>query len=149
MGNHIEIWPRCTLCSLRLVDVDARADKPAQCWDGFHLAIVKADRTAAASVLGADVQIFESGFVERSRDEYLSHHFDADAKFAKTVTRKVTKRSEQMAGNMAVILEETESSGSYEGKPIRLIGTETAILRLNGENWQIVHIHWSSRKSKP
>ena len=117
-------------------------------WDGFHRAIVKADRAAAASVLAADVQIFESGFVERSRDEYLSNHFESDAKFAKAVTRKVTKRSEQMAGNMAVILEETESGGIYEGKPIKLIGTETAILRLNGENWQIVHIHWSSRKPK-
>ena len=118
-------------------------------WESFHRAIVEADRTAAAAVLAADVQIFETGFVERSRDEYLSQHFEADAKFAKAVTRKVTKRSEQMAGNLAVILEETESSGNYEGKPIKLIGTETAILRLNGENWQIVHIHWSSRKPKP
>ena len=115
----------------------------------FDLAIVKADRTAAASVLAADVQIFESGFVERSRDEYLSNHFESDAKFAKAVKRKVTKRSEQVTGNVAVILDESESRGNYQGKPIRLIGTETAILRLNGENWQIVHIHWSSRKPKP
>ena len=106
---------------------------PSNSWDGFHRAIVKADRAAAASLLAADVQIFESGFVERSRDEYLRNHFELDAKFAKAVTRRVTKRSEQMAGNMAVILEETESGGSYEGKPIKLIGTETAILRLNGE----------------
>jgi hypothetical protein len=122
---------------------------PSNSWDGFHRAIVKADRAAAASLLAADVQIFESGFVERSRDEYLRNHFESDAKFAKAVTRKVTKRSEQMAGNMAVILEETESGGNYEGKPIKLIGTETAILRLNGESWQIVHIHWSSRRPKP
>jgi hypothetical protein len=49
---------------------------------------------------------------------------------------------------MALILEETESVGSYEGQPFKLIGTETAVLRLNGGNWQIVHIHWSSRKPK-
>jgi len=122
---------------------------PSSALDGFHLAIIRADRAAAASVLAADVQIFESGFVERSRDEYLSHHFDADARFATTVTRKVIRRGEQMAGNMALILEETESSGSYEGQPLKLIGTETAVLRFNGENWQIVHIHWSSRKPKP
>ena len=118
-------------------------------WDGLHRAIVKADRAAAASLLAAGVQIFESGFVERSRDEYLSHHFEADAKFAKTVRRKVTRHSEQIAGNMALILEETEANGSYDGKPLELIGTETAVLRLNGGNWQIVHIHWSSRKPKP
>jgi hypothetical protein len=122
---------------------------PSVAWDAFHLAIVRADRAAAASVLAADVQIFESGFVERSRDEYLSHHFEADAKFARTVARKVIRRSEQVAGNMALFLEETESNGSYEGQPLKLIGAETAVLRLNGEHWQIVHIHWSSRKPKP
>ena len=121
---------------------------PGNAWDGFHAAIVKADRAAAASVLAADVQIFESGFVERSRDEYLTHHFEPDAKFAKTVTRKVIKHSEQMAGNMALVLEETETNGSYEGQSVRLIGTETAVLRLEGGNWRIVHIHWSSRKPK-
>lgn len=121
---------------------------PGNVWDGFHAAIVKADRAAAASVLAADVQIFESGFVERSRDEYLSHHFEEDAKFAKGLIRKVNKRGEQVAGNMALIMEETETSGSYEGKPIKLIGTETVVLRLTGDRWQIVHIHWSSRKPK-
>jgi hypothetical protein len=139
-----------TLLVLSIVSTAVYAQKlPSNSWDGFHRAIVKADRAAAASILAADVQIFESGFVERSRDEYLSNHFASDAKFARAVTRKVTKRSEQMAGTMAVILEETESGGNYEGKPIKLIGTETAILRLNGESWQIVHIHWSSRKPKP
>jgi hypothetical protein len=121
---------------------------PGNVWDGFHAAIVKADRAAASSALAADVQIYESGFVERSRDEYMSHHFDADAKFAKTVTRKVLKHGEQVAGNMALIMEETETSGSYDGQPVKLIGTETAVLRLTGDKWQIVHIHWSSRKQK-
>jgi hypothetical protein len=121
---------------------------PSNAWDGFHLAIMKADRTAAASALAADVQIFESGFVERSRDEYLLHHFDADAKFAKTVTRKVIRHSEQVAGNMALILDETESTGSYDGQPIKLIGTESAVLRLDDDKWRVVHIHWSSRKPK-
>lgn len=122
---------------------------PSNVWDGFHAAIVNADRSVAASALAPDVQIFEAGFVERSREEYLSHHFDEDAKFAKTATRKVLKHAEQLAGNMALIMEETETGGSYEGKPINLIGVETAVLRLTGGSWQIVHIHWSSRKAKP
>ena len=121
---------------------------PSNTLDNFHLAIIISDRAAAASILAADVQIFESGFVERSRDEYLTHHFEADAKFAKALTRKVIRHSEQTAGNMALVLEETETNGSYEGQPVKLIGTETAVLRLEGENWRIVHIHWSSRKPK-
>ena len=35
---------------------------------------------------------------------------------------------------MALILEETETNGSYEGQPVRLIGTETAVLRLEDGN---------------
>ncbi len=50
---------------------------------------------------------------------------------------------------MALIMEETETGGSYEGKPINLIGVETAVLRLTGGSWQCVHMHWSSRKAKP
>lgn len=50
---------------------------------------------------------------------------------------------------MALILEETEASGSYESQPVKLVGTETAVLRLEGGNWQVVHMHWSSRKPKP
>jgi len=122
---------------------------PGKAWEAFHSAIVKADRAAAANLLAADVQIFESGFVERSREEYLSHHFDADARFAKQVTRKVIRHSEHAAGNMSLVLEETETSGTYEGRPIALIGTETAVLRLNGAQWQVVHIHWSTRKPSP
>jgi hypothetical protein len=121
---------------------------PGNAWDGFHAAIVKADRAAAASALAADVQIFESGYVERSRDEYMSHHFDADAKFAKSVTRKVHKHAEQVTGTMALIMEESETTGAYDGQPIRLIGTETAVLRLTDDKWRVVHIHWSSRKPK-
>ncbi len=86
--------------------------------------------------------------MERSRDEYLSHHFEADAKFAKTVTRKVIRHSEHVTGNMALILEETESTGSYDGQPIKMIGTESAVLRLDNDKWEVVHIHWSSRKPK-
>ena len=121
---------------------------PSAALDRLHLAVTTSDRPAAAAILAADVQIFESGFVERSRDEYLAQHFAADAGFAKGVTRKVVRRTEQVAGTMALVMEETETAGRYEGKPVKLIGTETAVLRLEGGNWQIVHIHWSSRKPK-
>lgn len=119
---------------------------PGQAVEQLHLAIAKSDRAAAAAVLAADVQIFESGSVERSRDEYLSHHFDADAKFAKGVRRTVLRHGAQVSGTMALVLEETETTGSYDGRPVSLAGTETAVLRLEGGAWQIVHLHWSSRR---
>ena len=35
-----------------------------------------------------------------------------------------------------------------DGQPVKLLGTETAVLRLEDGTWRIVHIHWSSRKPK-
>jgi ketosteroid isomerase-like protein len=119
---------------------------PNETVERLHRAIAQGDRTAASATLAANVRIFESGYVERSRDEYLSHHFEADAKFAQTVKRKVVWRSEQMAGDTALLLAETESSGSFKGKPIKLFGLETIVLRHVDGEWNIVHIHWSSRK---
>ncbi len=141
--------PIASLLLSLVATLAAAQSGPSNVWEGFQAAIVKADRAAAASALASDVQIFESGFIERSRDEYLSQHFDEDAKFAKAVTRKVLKHDEQATGAMVLIMEETETSGSFEGKPVKLIGTETAVLRLHTGAWQIVHIHWSSRRPKP
>ena len=86
--------------------------------------------------------------MERSRDEYLAQHFAADAAFARGVTRKVIRHTEQVAGTMALVMDETETAGSHEGKQVKLIGTETSVLRLEDGTWKIVHIHWSSRKPK-
>ncbi len=145
LGARLEAF---LLFSMLSTLVNAQAG-PTDIWDRFHLAVARSDRTAAADMLAPGVQIFESGFVERTRDEYLTHHFEADAKFAKAVTRKVTNRNVQTVGTVSLVLEETETNGSYEGQPVRLVGTETAVLQLEGGNWRIVHIHWSSRKPKP
>jgi hypothetical protein len=72
--------------------------KPTATVERLHLAIANGDRATAAAPLSAEVQIFESGYVERSREEYLSHHFESDAKFARAVARTVTRQSEQVAG---------------------------------------------------
>lgn len=119
---------------------------PAETVERLHQAIAEGDRAAASAILAANVLIYEAGYAERSRDEYLSHHFDADAKFAKTVKRSVVRKSEQAAGEMALVVAETESVGTYDGRPIRQVGLETAVLRLIEGRWQIVHLHWSSRK---
>lgn len=122
---------------------------PSDAVERLHQAIAQGDRAMAISTLAADAQIFESGYVERSRDEYLSHHFDSDTKFAQTVTRKVVRRNEWVGGDVALVTAETESSGAYDGKPVKLIGLETAVLRRVEGQWRIVHVHWSSRKPAP
>ena len=106
------------------------------------------DKARALELLSPSIVIYESGHVERSRDEYASHHLGADMEFGKAVTRKVLKHSEQVNGNVAMVLEETETTGKYKDKPVHSFGVETAVLEKKGEGWVIVHVHWSSRKPK-
>lgn len=114
----------------------------------FHAALVAGDRDKALGILAPEVMIYESGYVERSRDEYAGHHLGGDMEFAKTSTRKVLKQNERLVGDTAIIWQETETTGTSRGKPVHAIGTETAVLEKKAGAWAIVHIHWSSRKAK-
>lgn len=114
----------------------------------FHAALVAGDKPKALELLAPDVTIYESGHVERSRNEYASHHLDGDIAFAKTTTRKVLRHSERIEGNAAFVWEETETTGASGGKDVHVFGTETAMLEKKGNSWTITHVHWSSRKAK-
>ncbi|NNG21570.1 YybH family protein [Telluria aromaticivorans] len=124
------------------------AASPKEALATFHDALTSGDKTKALSLLAPDIAIYESGYVERSRDEYAHHHLGGDMEFAKTSTRKVLKQTERIDGNTAVVWEETETTGTSKGKPLHVLGTGTAVLERKGDTWAIVHVHWSSRKAK-
>ena len=121
---------------------------PQDALSALNAALAAGDKLKASDMLAPDVTIFESGFVERSRAEYASHHLAEDIAFAKTSTRKVLKHEERIEGNQAVVWEETETTGSANGKDVHVFGTETAVLVKKGDRWIITHLHWSSRKAK-
>ena len=114
----------------------------------FHAALAAGDKSKAEALMAPEVAIYESGYVEASRGEYAGHHLVEDIGFAKSTARKVLKHSERIEGNVAIIWEETETTGTAHGKPIHLFGTETALLEKKPDGWSIVHVHWSSRKAK-
>lgn len=126
------------------------ADEPKQVLAAFHAALAAGDQAKAAELLAPDITIFESGYVERSRAEYAGHHLPEDIAFAKTSTSKLLQSKERIAGNLAVIWQETETTvnAKLKGKELRIFGTETSVLQKTGDSWGIVHIHWSSRKEK-
>ncbi len=124
------------------------AATPKETLSAFHEALVAGDKAKALALLSPEIAIYEAGYVERSRDEYASHHLGGDIEFAKTSSRKVLKQTERIDGNTAIILEETETTGTSRGKPVHVFGTGTAVLEKKGGGWSIVHIHWSSRKAK-
>ncbi len=116
--------------------------------DAFHAALQHGDARAASAMLSDDVLIYESGEVERSKAEYAGHHLAADIEFSKVVPSTVTRRAGHAIGAMAWIASEGRTKGSFNGRSIDQMTTETMVLQRFGEAWRIVQIHWSSAKAR-
>jgi ketosteroid isomerase-like protein len=129
-----------------LASAGCLAASPRETIAAFHAALAAGDKAKALSLLAPEVAIYESGHVERSRDEYASMHLPGDIDFARSSTRKLLRETERIDGNIAVVAEETETTGTAMGMPVKLIGTGTTVLEKRGDGWAIVHVHWSSRK---
>jgi ketosteroid isomerase-like protein len=112
--------------------------------EAFHAALHRGDARAAAALLADDALIFEAGGAERSKAEYQAMHLPADIAFSRAVSSVVKRRGGTSAGAFAWVASEGEMTGTYKGKPVAELTTETMILRRDGGAWKIVHIHWSS-----
>jgi ketosteroid isomerase-like protein len=128
------------------LNVPVAARGAAAVVDGFHAALRRGDTTAAAALLTKDALIFEAGGAERSKAEYAAHHLAADAEFSKVVPSVVIRRSGYSDGTLAWIASEGRLNGTFKGKAVAQVTTETMILRRVGGSWRIVHIHWSSAR---
>ena len=131
-----------------VICASAAAATPSETVSAFHAAIHAGDKERALALMSPAVMIYESGYVERTRDEYANHHLAADIAFSKATTRKVLRHSERVDGAVATVLDETETSGAFKGKPVHSFSVETVLLEKQGDGWVIVHVHWSSRKVK-
>jgi hypothetical protein len=125
-----------------------QAATPLETVAAFHQAMADGKAGQASALLAPEIQIYESGHVERSRSEYAGHHLPADIAFGKGTSSKVLKQTERIAGTLAVVMQESETSGKHQGASVHLFGTETAVLERRGEQWIITHLHWSARKAR-
>ena len=116
--------------------------------DAFHAALEKGDGERAKSLLDDAVQIYEQGWVEHSKAEYVKEHLPSDLKFSQATTSTQASRSGVLLGDLAYVSSEGRTTGTFEGKPVDSITLETMVLRRSAGGWRIVHIHWSSRKAK-
>lgn len=124
------------------------ADSPEAVVKSFHQALESGDKAAALGFLSDHVKIFEQGHVEKSREEYAAHHLDSDIEFSKAVKSVRSGTEVSIEGGLAYIVSQSETQGTFQGKPINSAGLETMVLRKIDGAWKIVHIHWSSRKVK-
>jgi len=123
----------------------AATAEPVATVESFFRALASGNPESATRLLDSNVVIYESGGVERSRAEYAAHHVQSDAQFLKTAKQQVLSRTGDAVGDLAWVATEARITGSSGGKSVKLVSTETMILRKNADGWRIVHIHWSSR----
>jgi ketosteroid isomerase-like protein len=138
----------CLWLSVMLFSAGLYADDPGAVLAAFKQAMQADDATAAAELLDINLTVYEQGYVERSRDEYLSGHFHDDAKFTNGTRQEVLNQSSGISGDQAWITTDSRTLGDYRGKKVDSMGTETILLHKVGESWQIHHIHWSSHKTR-
>ncbi|OYW87335.1 MAG: hypothetical protein B7X53_06830 [Hyphomonas sp. 34-62-18] len=117
---------------------------PARIVDAFAAALDTGDTAALSALLAPDVQIAESGGIERSLEEYRSHHMGADIEFSKAVETKVLSRHVYEGEGLATVMTEAVSTGTFRGKAVNSTLLETMVLKQTDGGWKIVHIHWSS-----
>lgn len=145
---------------------DASADKPA---DGaivvvptvansqtaraivgaFHAALRDNWQQGVLDLLAPDVAIFEQGYTESSRDAYASGHLQNDLIFAQTTQYDVVHRESYASGDMAWVITQARTTGTFAGEKVDIDNTETMVLERRQGKWQIVHIHWSAHPRTP
>ena len=120
---------------------DTAAAKAVQ---AFHAAINNADEVAARNLLDNAVLIFEGGGVERSADQYASHHMKSDLAFMANMKITVLEQQVNQKGDMAIAVSRTQLQGQHKDKDIDITSMETMALEKKNGQWKIVHIHWSN-----
>ncbi len=115
----------------------------------FSAALDAGDTAGLERLLAPDVLIAESGGLERSLEEYRSHHMAADIEFSKAVETRILDRRVYEGEGLVTVFSEGVSEGTFRDKPVSSRLMETMVLRESGGAWKIVHIHWSSAKFEP
>lgn len=127
---------------------DSAADDPthpaARMASRLNRALADGDADAVRLLMAEDVQIFESGNVEASLDEYSGHHLPSDMAFMAAMSSEVISRRVIDDGGMATVLTRYRLRGHYRNQDIETVTTETLVMRKGDGGWQIVHVHWSS-----
>jgi ketosteroid isomerase-like protein len=127
-----------------ILNLAPTAKDAVACVDRFSAAILRGDMSAVEAELDAQVLVLESGYAERSREEYLREHAGEDAKFLASAKIKLLRRGAQSTGDLAWVTSESEITSHEKNSDVHSLSSETMVLKKGPSGWKIVHIHWSS-----
>src|SRR5688572_28770702 len=134
-----------TVSLLLLAGCGAPLEDPRLTVDAFQRALGAGDGERAKALLAPDVLVYEFGGQEASVAEYAASHLGADMQFLSGATVQRLDQHAQVDGSLAVVTTRVCVKGAYQDKPYDQLSTETMVLRHDGAQWRITHIHWSSR----
>jgi ketosteroid isomerase-like protein len=118
---------------------------PADAVDGFHAALKRKDTAGALSFLDRGLVVFEFGAADPTVESYALQHLPFDIDMAVASTWALQTRRVGGEGAERWILSTYRVTGTRaDGKPIEQTTLETAIVRRTGDQFRIVHLHWST-----
>lgn len=115
----------------------------------YKSAIERLDATGTERLFTADSSIFETGGVEGTYANYLSHHLGPELKAFKSFAFSDYKVDIRLEGHLALATEsykyriETKS-----GEVAERLGVATSVLRKVKGQWKIVIMHNSARRPR-
>ncbi len=120
------------------------ADSPEATVEAYGAALRAGDESMLRALLAPNVVIAEGGGAERSVEEYAGHHMPADMAFTAAVEFTPKKRDVIETDDLATVITESQVHGTFRDQTIHSRMMETMVLKRDGDQWRIVHIHWSS-----
>ncbi|GJL90925.1 DUF2231 domain-containing protein [Hyphococcus sp.] len=120
------------------------ADSPEATVEAYGAALRAGDESTLRALLAPNVVIAEGGGAERSVEEYAGHHMPADMAFTAAVEFTPNKRDVIKTDDLATVITESQVHGTFRDQTIHSRMMETMVLMRDGDQWRIVHIHWSS-----
>lgn len=115
----------------------------------YKSAIERLDISGVDRLFAPDAVVIESGKVEGNFDAYRDHHLGPELKEFKSFTFGDYKSDIKVEGPIAIATETyTYRIVLKSAEVIERLGVASTVLKWNGQAWQIVSTHSSSRRPK-
>ena len=139
------------LLSLSTASAARNADRvgAAAVLASYKLALERRDLSGVDALFARDAVVIESGKVEGTYEAYRDHHLGPELAEFKSFTFENYQAQIRLEGPIAVATE----TYSYRivtksDEVVDRLGVASSVLKWNGQAWQIVSMHSSSRKPK-
>lgn len=154
MRNVLIVSKSFIAATLFSITVSAAAQQPdregaAAVLLSYKSAVERLDITGVEKLFAPDAIVIESGKVEGNFDAYRDHHLGPELKEFKSFAFGDYKADIKLEGPVAIATETyTYRIVLKSGEALDRLGVATSVLKWNGQVWQIITTHSSSRKPK-